>query len=116
MFDKGIRMMKTVELLQYTLKPGTGRDFHKIMVEQSIPLHREAGMDVVSFGNSQHDEDSYYLIRAYDDLEHLKSSQEEFYSSNAWRAGPRAAIVDRIQSSVKSVLILTSTATDGLRR
>ncbi|MGV8926426.1 MAG: NIPSNAP family protein [Ewingella sp.] len=108
--------MKIVELLQYTLKPGTGHDFHKIMVEQSVPLHRDAGIDVVCFGNSIHDEDSYYLIRTYDDLEHLKSSQEAFYSGDAWRFGPRAAIIDRIQTSVKSVLTLTLTAIDALRR
>lgn len=107
--------MKIVELLQYTLKSGTGRDFHRIMVEQSAPLHREAGIDIVSFGNSLHDEDSYYLIRAYADIEHMKVSQNVFYSSDVWKNGPRAAIIDRIQTSVKSVLTLTEAATEGLR-
>jgi len=108
--------MRTVELLQYTLKAGTGREFHQIMVEESAPLHRDAGIDIIAFGNSMHDEDSYYLIRAYDDPEHLEASQEEFYRSDAWRSGPRAAIIDRIQTSMKSVLMLTDTATDGLRK
>jgi len=47
--------MKTVE---FTLNPGTGRDFHNIMKKQSIPLHIASGMDIVVFGNSEHDEDS----------------------------------------------------------
>jgi hypothetical protein len=29
--------MRTVELLQYTLKASTEREFHQIMVEESIP-------------------------------------------------------------------------------
>lgn len=108
--------MRTVELLQYTLKAGTGREFHQIMVEESIPLHHDVGIDIIAFGNSVHDEDSYYLIRAYDNLEHLDASQKAFYLSDAWRLGPRVAIIDRIQTSVKSVIMLTDTATDGLRK
>ncbi|HKN03812.1 MAG TPA: NIPSNAP family protein [Buttiauxella sp.] len=107
--------MRTVEILQYTLKRGTGKDFHKIMVEQSAPLHRASGMDIVSFGNSIHDEDSYYLIRSYADLGHLKSSQDAFYSSDAWINGPRTAIIDRIETSVKSVLLLGDEVIDKLR-
>lgn len=107
--------MKTVEILLYTLKPGTGQDFHKIMIEQSAPLHYASGMDIVVFGNSVHNEDSYYLIRSYDDLEHLNVSQETFYHSDAWKNGPRAAIIDRIETSMKTVLILSEKTLDDLR-
>ena len=107
--------MRTVEFLLYTLKPGTGKDFHRIMTDQSAPLHRLAGMDIISFGISAHDDDAYYLIRAYDSLSHLKSSQESFYNSEEWRLGPRQAIIDRIRVSVKSVLMLSSNAIDNLR-
>ncbi|HEY4468262.1 MAG TPA: NIPSNAP family protein [Klebsiella sp.] len=107
--------MKIVEFLLYTLKPGTGNDFHKVMKEQSAPCHRAAGMDIVSFGNSVDDNDAYYLIRAYDDLTHLKISQECFYSSPAWREGPRQAIIDKISVSVKTVMVLSDSAIDSLR-
>ena len=107
--------MKTVEFLQYTLNPGTGRDFHNIMIKQSIPLHIASGMDIVAFGNSEHDEDSYYLIRAYDNLGHLEESQDVFYSSDNWKNGPRAAIIGRIKVSVKSVVTLNVSVVDGLR-
>ncbi|MBA7933747.1 NIPSNAP family protein [Klebsiella sp. RHBSTW-00215] len=107
--------MKAVEFLLYTLKPGSGEDFHRIMLEQSAPCHRAAGMDIVSFGNSVEDKDAYYLIRVYDDLAHLKASQEAFYSSQAWRDGPRQAIIDKISVSVKSTMILSTSAVDALR-
>ncbi|MEN0584591.1 MULTISPECIES: hypothetical protein [unclassified Kosakonia] len=72
--------MKAVEFLLYTLKPGTGKEFHRIMTEESAPLHRSAGMD-----------------------------------SEAWRLGPRQAIIDRISLSVKSVLTLSDSAIENLR-
>jgi len=107
--------MRTVEFLLYTLKPGTGKDFHRIMTEESAPLHRLAGMDIISFGISAHDDDAYNLIRAYDSLSQLKSSQESFYNSEEGRLGPRQAIIDRIRVSVKSVLMLSNNAIDNLR-
>jgi len=70
------------------------------MTEESAPLHRSAGMDIISFGISAHDDDAYYLIRAYDSLSQLESSQEFFYNSDEWRLGPRQAIIDRISVSV----------------
>ena len=107
--------MKTVEFLLYTLTPGTGKDFHRIMKEVSVPLHRSVGMDVISYGISAHDDDAYYLIRAYNSLSHLKTAQDTFYDSEAWRHGPRQAIIDRISISVKSVLTLTESAVEHLR-
>ncbi|WP_205951869.1 NIPSNAP family protein [Pantoea stewartii] len=107
--------MRAVELLQYGLKPGTGRDFHKIMVEKSAPLHREAGIDIIAFGNSAHDVDAYYLIRSFDNMAHMEASQAAFYLSDEWKRGPREAIIERIQTCVKSVLILSETAINALR-
>ena len=49
-------------------------------------------MDVISYGISAHDDDAYYLIRAYNSLSHLKTAQDTFYDSEAWRHGPRQAI------------------------
>lgn len=108
-------MSKVVEILLYTLKPGTGSEFHKIMDEVSVPLHRSVDMDVVSYGNSLHDADAYYLIRAYDSLDHLNSSQDAFYKSEGWRSGPRTDIIGRIATSLKSVLLLEPQAVEALR-
>lgn len=115
MYANGVELMRTVELLQYILQPGTGQEFHEIMVRKSAPLHREAGIDIVAFGCSLHDEDSYYLLRAFNNIEHMKTSQEAFYGSEAWQKGPRVAIIERIKISVKSVMTLPETVIDGLR-
>jgi hypothetical protein len=48
------------------------------MQEISVPLHRRHGIDVVSFGNSLHDSDCYYLIRAFDSPESMAAVLDAF--------------------------------------
>lgn len=107
--------MKTVEILQYTLRTGTGTAFHAIMQEISVPLHQRHGIDVVSFGNSLHDPDCYYLIRAFDSAESMATVLDAFYASDDWRSGPREDIVGSIESSMKTVMSLPTESVNGLR-
>lgn len=109
------RAKRLVEIRSYTLRPGSGPAFHALVAEQSAPLLRAWGMDVVAHGPSLHDPDAYYLVRAYRDLEHLRASQAEFYASDAWRKGPRQAIVDLITSDANAVLWLPAEAVEAMR-
>ena len=108
-------MKKTVEILQYTLHKGAGTAFHAIMQEISVPLHQRHGIDVVSFGPSQHDPDCYFLIRAFDCAKSMAAVLDAFYASSDWRSGPREDIVRSIENSIKTVMILPSVSVDGLR-
>ena len=107
--------MKTVEILQYTLRKGSGVAFHTIMREISVPLHQRHGIDVVSFGNSQHDADCYYLIRAFASPESMATALEAFYASGDWRNGPREDIIASIETSIKTVISLPPESVEGLR-
>ncbi|HEC3218090.1 NIPSNAP family protein [Escherichia coli] len=107
--------MRTVEILQYTLRKGSGAAFHAIMQEISVPLHQSHGIDVVSFGNSLHDRDCYYLIRAFDSAESMATVLDAFYASDDWRSGPREDIVGSIETSVKTVISLPPKSVEGLR-
>jgi hypothetical protein len=108
-------MQRLVEIRSYKLKPGTGATFHDLVTNQSMPLLRERNMEVVAFGPSLDDPDAYFLVRAYDNLEHLRSSQEAFYSSDAWRKGPRQSIIELIDSDWNVVLWLTPQAVAAMR-
>jgi quinol monooxygenase YgiN len=108
-------MNRLIEIRSYKLKPGSGSRFHQLVANQSIPLLDELGMEVVAYGQSLHDPDSYYLIRAYNDLDHLNSSQEAFYSTDAWRKGPREAIIELIESDSNAVLWLSQEAIEEIR-
>ncbi|MEL5953581.1 hypothetical protein AADR41_02045 [Streptomyces sp. CLV115] len=45
-----------------------------------------------------------YLIRAFASLEQHSAQEEAFYASDAWRQGPREAIVSRIDGCHSIVL------------
>ncbi|NMH64501.1 NIPSNAP family protein [Shewanella salipaludis] len=106
---------KLIEIRTYKLKKGSGNKFHQLVANQSMPLHLDWGMDVVVYGQSVHDEDAYFLIRAYDSLEHLEFSQNEFYATEQWRNGPRQGIVDLIESDVNATLWLSNEAIESMK-
>jgi hypothetical protein len=108
-------MDKVIEIRSYYLQPHTRTAFHDLMLHQSVPLLRRWHVDVVAFGPSLHDQDSYYLIRAYDSLEARKTSQDAFYGSAEWREGPREAILTLIDSYTSVVIAMNDSGIDVLR-
>jgi len=81
-----------------------------------VPLHRRCGLDVVAYGQSLHDPDAYHLIRAAGDFESMEAAFADFYGSEAWRLGPREAIIARIATSLRTVVSMDAEAVESLRR
>ena len=69
-------MNRLIEIRSYKLKPGTAHEFHNAVASTTVPMLRTWGMDVVAFGPSAHEPDTYFLIRAYNDLADLRSQQD----------------------------------------
>jgi hypothetical protein len=109
-------MGQIVEIRSYNLKPGTRSAYHQAVLEQALPLLRRWKMDVVAFGPSPHDENSYYLIRAFADVDDLNRKEDAFYGSDDWRQGPREAIVSRIENYTSIVIEVDDATLQGLRR
>ena len=109
-------MSRFVEIRSYNLKPGSRDEFHRLMTEQSMPMLERWQVDVVDYGPSLHDADSYFLIRAYDSLEDRQQSQDRFYGSDEWRQGPREPILALIESYTSVVLEMDDATVRGLRR
>lgn len=109
-------MNHLVEIRSYTLKPGTREEFHRLIVEQSMPMLKRWNMDVVAYGPSLHDENSYYLIRRFDSLAHHKQSEDAFYGSDEWKQGPREAIIALIENYAEFVLELDDVTVQGMRK
>jgi hypothetical protein len=93
-----------VEIRSYRLKPGSGQAFHRLVVEESMPMLERWGVDVIAFGPSLDDEDLYVLVRGYASVEDLRRSQDAFYGSDEWREGPREPIVSLIESDISVVI------------
>jgi NIPSNAP len=108
-------MPRMVEIRSYNLKPGTRDEFHRLVLEQALPLLRRWKVDVVAFGPSPHDETSYYLICAYKSLEDRTSGQESFYGSSDWKEGPRDSILSKIESYTSIVIEMEDVVLDSLR-
>jgi len=104
-----------VEIRSYNLKPGRRDEFHRLVCQESYPLMKRWGVDIVAFGPSLHDDISYFLIRGYESLEHRQTSQDALYGSSEWRMGPREAIVGLIDSDTSIVIEMDSTVVDSLR-
>ena len=108
-------MREFVEIRSYNLKPGTRAEFYRVASAESIPMLKRWGVDVVAFGPSPHDGDTYYLIRAYQSLADRQASQDTFYGSAEWRDGPRAAMVAPIVSYTSIVIEMEPQVVDALR-
>ena len=109
-------MNHLVEVRSYNLKPGTRDEFHRLFLEEAFPLLQRWNVDVLAYGPSLHDENSYYLIRHFDSLAHREQSEDSFYGSAEWRQGPRQAILACIESYAEIVIELDEAALQGLRK
>lgn len=105
-----------IEIRAYNLKDGTRDEFHRLFLQEAFPMLKRWNIDVVAYGPSLHDQNSYYLIRRYDSLAQRDQREEAFYGSDEWRQGPRVAILALIENYTEIVLELDENAVQGLRK
>ncbi|SET08870.1 hypothetical protein [Thorsellia anophelis] len=89
-----------IELMTYELKKEQEDAFHDAEVNLSIPLHKQMGIKVVSFGPSLHDRSQYLLIRAFNSEIEYAEQLANFYACEEWLK-IREEIVSRIISAHK---------------
>lgn len=107
---------RIVEIRSYNLKPGTRQRYHDRLVREALPLLERWKVDVVSYGPSAHDDDSYYLMRAYPSLAERQRSEDAFYGSDEWKNGIRSAVLADIESYATIVLGVDDQTLEGLRK
>jgi hypothetical protein len=105
-----------LEIRSYTLKPGSRDEFHRLFLEEAMPLLKHWNIDVLAYGPSLHDENSFYLMRRYESLAQREESENAFYGSDEWRQGPRQAILALIENYAEIVLELDEVTLEGLRK
>ena len=103
-----------IEIRSLNLKPGSREEFHRLYIEQALPLLKRWNFDVVAHGPSLHDENTYYVIRRYDSLAQREHMEDAYYASDDWRKGPREAMLALIESYVDVVLELDEVTVQGL--
>jgi ketosteroid isomerase-like protein len=106
---------RTLEIRSYNLKGGAREKFHELFVRDALPLLRRSSVDVVAYGPSLHDRDSYFLMRAFPSLEEREQSEDAFYGSAEWRDVPRSAVLAAIDSYTTIVIHVDDATLGGLR-
>ena len=106
---------RIVEIRSYNLKPGTRERFHQRFEREALPMLKRWKVDVVSYGPSLHDRDSYYLMRSYANVDERQRSEDAFYGSDEWKKGPREAVLADIDSYTTIVLRLDDAGIRALR-
>ena len=107
---------RVVEIRSYNLKPGTRDRFHQLFLREALPMLRRWKVDVVAYGPSLHDDDSYFLMRAFSSVGDRQRSEDAFYGSDEWRKGPREAVLSHIDSYTTVVIAIDDATLGGLRR
>jgi NIPSNAP len=93
-----------IEILTLDIKPGRRAEFHKVYVAESLPLLKRWNFNVVAYGPSLHDANSYYVIRSFKSLEDRQKSEDTFYSSDDWQQGPRDSIMGFVEHFAYAVV------------
>jgi len=93
-----------IEILTLDITPGRRDEFHKIYEKESLPLLRKWKIDVLAYGPSLHDANSYYIIRSFKSLEERQRTEEAFYASDDWKNGPKAAILALVEHFAYTVV------------
>jgi NIPSNAP len=108
-------MKRVVEIRSYQLKAGQREEFLTLFRSEARPLLERWNVDVVAFGASLGDDQGAYLMRAFDSLEARQREEAAFYGSAEWRDGPRAAILECIDSYLNTVLEIEERAINAMR-
>jgi NIPSNAP protein len=93
-----------IEILILNLRPGTRDEFHELYVKESLPLQKKWNIEVVAHGPSLHDDNSYYVVRSFKNLDDRERLQNAFYNSDDWQKGPRTAILSKAEHMATVVI------------
>lgn len=89
---------KIVELRVYKLKPGSADAFGARFRDQIAPMLKRHGIEVVHFGPSLADPDSFCMVRAFPSLEERQAALDAFYGSREWLEQHDEAVMAMIDS------------------
>jgi hypothetical protein len=109
-------MKHLIEIRSINLKPGWRDEFHRLYIEVALPLLKRWNFDVVAYGPSLHDENSYYVIRRYDSLAQREQMEDTYYGSDDWRQGPREAMLALMENYTDIVFELDEVTVQELRK
>jgi hypothetical protein len=74
-----------IEMRTYKTKPGCRAQFLEIFRAKSMPAHDEIGMKVLGPFLSVEDEDAFFFMRGFPDLDSREPMKARFYEGELWK-------------------------------
>ena len=74
-----------IEMRTYKLKPGCRERFLAVFRAKSMPAHAEIGMKILGPLLSIEDEDTFFFMRGFPDLESREPMKAKFYEGELWK-------------------------------
>jgi hypothetical protein len=104
-----------LDILILSLKPGCRFVFDKAYKELSLPMLRRWNVDVIAYGPSMQEEDTYLVVRRYKDIADRQQSQDAYYGSDEWKLGSREQIMSLIENYTSVVIPANKNLVEGFK-
>jgi hypothetical protein len=86
-----------VEMRTYKLKPGLRGRFLEIFHAKSIPAHAQIGMKLAGPFLSVEDEDTFFFMRGFPDMDSREPMKARFYEGPLWKNELEAVLMPMIE-------------------
>jgi NIPSNAP len=74
-----------IEMRTYKIKPGRRSEFVEILESKAFPEHQKIGMKTIGPFLSVEDDDTFFWMRGFPDLQTRERMRNEFYEGKLWK-------------------------------
>ena len=74
-----------IEMRTYKTNPGCRSQFRDIFRRKSVPAHAEIGMKILGPFLSVEDQDTFFFMRGFPDLQSREPMKAKFYEGELWK-------------------------------
>ena len=75
-----------IEMRTYKIKAGHGGEFLETLESKALPEHQKIGMKIIGPFLSVEDDDTFFWMRGFPDLQSRERMRDEFYEGKLWKA------------------------------
>ncbi len=86
-----------IEMRTYKLKAGCRKRFLEIFRAKSMPAHAEVGMRILGPFLSLEDEDTFFFMRGFPDLQSREPMKAKFYEGALWKGELEPVLMPMIE-------------------
>ena len=93
-----------LEVRIFRVHHGRRNEFIARFHEQLLPMFKRNGVEPIHYGPSLHDEDSFFLIRAWPSVEERQEKLDAMYGGAEWLMNQEEQVLDMIDTMDTCVL------------